>query len=238
MKRWILVLFISCFILLFVGVVYAALIPIPVENPNFESDLSGWDVVQNDCTVEWDEGGNFDVGQAVVTCGYGYGFGRLQQTFNITDLGVYTATVWYGCEHPSGDISLGYWGNEQVEAYEAKSLCSGEGFDRCDVSVEITSSYISQIYIVFGMQEGDRSGDNICAFDNVELNYELPIPPTVDSVTIPLSSGNQFIVNYTWTFGEMAITALLAIVIVAFCARWMYDVVIQLWSMRGDNDKI
>lgn len=68
--------------------------------------------------------------------------------------------------------------------------------------------------------------------------YTEPSTTPTTSVTITLTSGNTFTVNYTWTFGEMAITALLAIVVVVFCARWMYDVVIQLWSMRGDNDSI
>jgi len=99
-------------------------------------------------------------------------------------------------------------------------------------------SGINEIILLFGINTERSGGEGTAAFDAAELNYEPSVPPAVHSVTIPLSSGNEFILDYTWTFGEMAITALLSIVVVVFCARWMYDVVIQLWSMRGDNDSI
>jgi hypothetical protein len=41
------------------------------------------------------------------------------------------------------------------------------------------------------------------------------------------------VIYYSWTFGEMAIVALLLAFNVAYVARWLYDVVLQLWATRG-----
>ena len=56
------------------------------------------------------------------------------------------------------------------------------------------------------------------------------------SATITLATGNQFVIYYSWTFGEMGIVALLLAFDVVYAARWLYDVTMQLWSTRGAND--
>lgn len=53
------------------------------------------------------------------------------------------------------------------------------------------------------------------------------------SATITLTTGTQFVIYYSWTFGEMAVVALLLAFNVAYVTRWLYDVVLQLWAMRG-----
>ncbi len=56
------------------------------------------------------------------------------------------------------------------------------------------------------------------------------------SATITLATGSSFVVYYSWTFGEMGIVALLLAFDVVYLARWLYDVVLQIWSARGAND--
>jgi len=55
----------------------------------------------------------------------------------------------------------------------------------------------------------------------------------VGSATITLTTGAQFVIYYSWTFGEMAVVALLLALDVVYAARWLYDVVLQLWAIRG-----
>jgi hypothetical protein len=52
------------------------------------------------------------------------------------------------------------------------------------------------------------------------------------TVIITLSSGQSFSIVYEWTFGGMAITAALLVLIVLFSLRWLYDIVYQLWTWR------
>jgi hypothetical protein len=54
----------------------------------------------------------------------------------------------------------------------------------------------------------------------------------VDTAIITLSSGQQFILNYSFSFGEMSIICVLLLLDVLFAARWMYDVVLQIWIRR------
>lgn len=49
---------------------------------------------------------------------------------------------------------------------------------------------------------------------------------------ITLSSGQQVEIIYSWTFGEMAITAALVATIVLFAGRWVYDFMYQIWTWR------
>lgn len=52
------------------------------------------------------------------------------------------------------------------------------------------------------------------------------------TVVITLSSGQAFEIAYQWTFDGMAITAILLVLTVLFAARWVYDVLYQLWTWR------
>jgi hypothetical protein len=56
------------------------------------------------------------------------------------------------------------------------------------------------------------------------------------SATITLTTGTQFVIYYSWTFGEMGIVALLLALDVVYVARWIYDVVLQLWAIRGGEE--
>jgi len=229
MKR---IILISCFILLSAGMVYAMLVPVSIVNPNFESDMAGWDIYPIGCTVEWSSDTLIDPGKVFVSCGSGFGW--LQQNITITSPGVYTFSTWVSST-VNAEVIIDY----MIEggSIESINLCPPSELMQCSVSMTVPSG-INEIQLFFGINTERSGGEGTAAFDAAELNYEPSVPPAVHSVTIPLSSGNEFILDYTWTFGEMAITALLAIVVVVFCARWMYDVAIQLWSMRGDNDSI
>jgi hypothetical protein len=55
----------------------------------------------------------------------------------------------------------------------------------------------------------------------------------VGSATITLTTGTQFVIYYSWTFGEMGIVALLLALDAVYAARWLYDVVLQIWAIRG-----
>ena len=52
------------------------------------------------------------------------------------------------------------------------------------------------------------------------------------TVIITLSSGQTISIVYEWTFGGMAVVAALLILITLFSARWLYDVIYQLWTWR------
>jgi hypothetical protein len=56
--------------------------------------------------------------------------------------------------------------------------------------------------------------------------------PGPSSAEVDLSSGEKFVVEYRWTFGEMAIVAAVVLLVVLFGLRWLYDFVYQLWTWR------
>lgn len=49
---------------------------------------------------------------------------------------------------------------------------------------------------------------------------------------INLSTGETLKLIYSYTFGEMAITATLLAILVVYCARWVYDAIYQMWYRR------
>jgi len=151
----------------FVGVVYAAIVYVPVTNSGFISDLSGWTLIQEGGTVEWSEGGYSDAGEALVTCGGG-GAGIAWQSFtNEVSPTIYTASAWYSCTAP-GEILLGYW-NPDMQGNI--SYCSYDVWSQCSVSFTIPSEIPSfEVYI--GMESAGA-----CEIDNVQLSYETPDEP-------------------------------------------------------------
>jgi len=50
------------------------------------------------------------------------------------------------------------------------------------------------------------------------------------TVTITLASGQTMAVAYSWSFGEMAITAILLAFLMLWCLRWIFDLIV---SVRG-----
>jgi hypothetical protein len=52
------------------------------------------------------------------------------------------------------------------------------------------------------------------------------------TILIELSTGEHFAIIYSFSFGEMAITAILLAVLVLYSGRWVYDAVYQMWYGR------
>ena len=211
---------------------YAAASNVMVLNPGFDSDLSGWNIFpleEPDCSWSGDFGHNSPGVLSATKCIV------FQEILNPGYTGLYSLSIWY-----QGDFVGDYFRiviyDYDFDGYKNEIDCTDPPsleWKQCMVSLPF--AYTQTIGISFGWSTDFETPT--LRVDDVVLENDQNITP-IHSVTIPLSSGNEFILDYTWTFGEMAITALLAIAVVVFCARWMYDVVIQLWSMRGDNDSI
>jgi len=208
---------------------YASASNVLVINPDFDSDLSGWNIVptgDSDCSWSGDFGHNSPGVVSASNC-------IVYQTIsNPGYTGLYSFSIWYQGDATGGSYFIDIFDADN-EMYVNTTYCTDPSLEwqQCVVNYPFSSTQNIDIQVSWSSDfetQTLRVDDVVLANDQGGVNF----------VTIPLSSGNYFIVNYTWTFGEMAITALLAIVIVVFCARWMYDVVIQLWSMRGDNDSI
>lgn len=153
----------------FVGVVYAAIVYVPVTNSGFISDLSGWTLIQEGGFVEWSEGGYSDAGEALAVYGSG-GVAVAWQSFINAEVSptTYTASAWFSCTAP-GTILLGYW---DPEFQGNMTSCPSETWSQCSVSFTIPSEIPSfEVYVGI-----DNTG--VCEIDNVQLSYEIETLPT------------------------------------------------------------
>ena len=157
--------------------------PIPVVNPDFLEDLSGWDIYDSmggeGCDVsEWDGSGSLDSGSVHVGAFYGT-FCGVRQSVWLSTTGVYTLSFY---AYADSETCIGW-----LESYLHGGNCSvfsSNSWEHVECEYEIGDQQMGDPNYIALFADGATHAYS-CYYDNVRLSLVATFTPTPTPTDTP-----------------------------------------------------